>query len=364
MAYTTIDDPGLYFNTVTWTGNDNESRDIDGVGFQPDWVWGKRRDDAAGHNLLDAVRGAGENGELQSNSNGAEGGGAQDRFGYLSAFLSDGFRVEDGSESSGDKAYWNQNNATYVAWCWKANGSGSSNTDGGVTSSISANQTAGFSIVTYTGTGSNTTVGHGLGVKPDFILFKKREGTSNWITYDSSNGATKYLHLNLTDNVASASTVHNDTEPTSSVFSIGTNSHVNTASGTYLAYCFAEKKGYSRISKYTGNGASGTAGHLDGPFVYCGFKPAWLLVKRLSGTTQGWYMWDNRRNGFNNNNFNLEANDSVADDTGNFRVDFYSTGFKWRVNDSIVNNSGTEYLFIAFAESPIVNSNGVPNNAE
>jgi len=358
MAYTTIDDPGLFFNTVIWTGNDNESRDITGVGFQPDWVWGKRKDDAAGHNLLDVIRGAGENGELQSNSNGAEGSGAMDRFGYLSAFLADGFRVEDGSEGSGDKAYWNQNNAKYVSWCWKANGSGSSNTDGGVTSSVSVNQTAGFSIVTYTGTGSNTTVGHGLGAKPDFILFKKREGSSNWITYDSSNGATKYLHLNLTDNVASASTVHNNTEPTSSVFSIGTNSHVNTASGTYLAYCFAEKQGYSKFSTYTGNGST------DGTFVYCGFKPAFVLVKRLSGTTQGWYMWDNRSDGFNPRNFNLEANDSVAIDDGNQRIDLLSNGFKWRVSDTIVNNSGTEYLFIAFAESPFVNSNGVPNNAE
>ena len=358
MAYTTIDDPGLFFNTLTWTGNDNESRDITGVGFQPDWVWGKRKDDAAGHNLLDVIRGAGENGELQSNSNGAEGSGAMDRFGYLSAFLADGFRVEDGSEGSGDKAYWNQNNAKYVSWCWKANGSGSSNTDGGVTSSVSVNQTAGFSIVTYTGTGSNTTVGHGLGAKPDFILFKKREGSSNWITYDSSNGATKYLHLNLTDNVASASTVHNNTEPTSSVFSIGTNSHVNTASGTYLAYCFAEKQGYSKFSTYTGNGST------DGTFVYCGFKPAFVLVKRLSGTTQGWYMWDNRSDGFNPRNFNLEANDSVAIDDGNQRIDLLSNGFKWRVSDTIVNNSGTEYLFIAFAESPFVNSNGVPNNAE
>ena len=358
MAYTTIDDPGLFFNTVIWTGNDNESRDITGVGFQPDWVWGKRKDDAAGHNLLDVIRGAGENGELQSNSNGAEGSGAMDRFGYLSAFLADGFRVEDGSEGSGDKAYWNQNNAKYVSWCWKANGSGSSNTDGGVTSSVSVNQTAGFSIVTYTGAGSNTTVGHGLGAKPDFILFKKREGSSNWITYDSSNGATKYLHLNLTDNVASASTVHNNTEPTSSVFSIGTNSHVNTASGTYLAYCFAEKQGYSKFSTYTGNGST------DGTFVYCGFKPAFVLVKRLSGTTQGWYMWDNRSDGFNPRNFNLEANDSVAIDDGNQRIDLLSNGFKWRVSDTIVNNSGTEYLFIAFAESPFVNSNGVPNNAE
>ena len=355
MAYTTIDDPGLFFNTVTWTGNDNESRDIDGVGFQPDWVWGKRRDDAAGHNLLDVVRGAGENGELQSNSNGAEGGGAQDRFGYLSAFLSDGFRVEDGSESSGDKAYWNQNNATYVAWCWKANGSGSSNTDGGVTSSISANQTAGFSIVTYTGTGSNTTVGHGLGVKPDFILFKKREGTSNWITYDSENTATSYLHLNLTDAVASASTVHNNTEPTSSVFSIGTNSHVNTASGTYLAYCFAEKKGYSKFGTFTGNGST------DGTFVYTGFRPAWVFVKKTSATGH-WVLIDNKRDPFNVTSNYLLPDDANAEASFTDR-DLLSNGFKMRNSNTDRNASGATFIYLAFAESPIVNSNGVPNNA-
>ena len=357
MAYTTIDDPGLYFNTVTWTGNDNESRDIDGVGFQPDWVWGKRRDDAAGHNLLDVVRGAGENGELQSNSNGAEGGGAQDRFGYLSAFLSDGFRVEDGSEASGDKAYWNQNSATYVAWNWKAGGSASSNTDGNVTSSVSVNQTAGFSIVTYTGTGSNTTVGHGLGAKPNLILFKKREGTSNWITYDSVNTATSYLHLNLTNAVASASTIYNNTEPTTSVFTIGTNSHVNTASGTYLAYCFAEKKGYSRISKYTGNGST------DGTFVFCGFKPAWVMMKRFDSTND-WFIYDNTRNPFNETNLRISANQSSAESTQTSnQIDMLSNGFKCRGSAAATNTSGGTYIFMAFAESPFVNSNGVPNNA-
>ena len=355
MAYTTIDDPGLYFSTLIWTGNDADSRDITGVGFQPDFVWGKRRDDAAGHNLLDVVRGAGENGELQSNSNGAEGGGAQDRFGFLSAFLSDGFRVEDGTEASGDKAYWNQNSATYVAWNWKAGGSASSNTDGNVTSSVSVNQTAGFSIVTYTGTGSNTTVGHGLGVKPNFILFKKREGTSNWITYDSENTATSYLHLNLTDAVASASTVHNNTEPTSSVFSIGTNSHVNTASGTYLAYCFAEKQGYSKIGSYTGNG------NANGTFLYLGFKPAFIIIKDLS-STDPWHMIDNKRSPINLMNARLFPSNSNAENTSADICDFVSTGIKFRGTNDGFNGSRT-YMYMAFAESPFVNSNKVPNNA-
>ena len=355
MAYTTIDDPGLYFSTLIWTGNDADSRDITGVGFQPDFVWGKRRDDAAGHNLLDVVRGAGENGELQSNSNGAEGGGAQDRFGFLSAFLSDGFRVEDGTEASGDKAYWNQNSATYVAWNWKAGGSASSNTDGNVTSSVSVNQTAGFSIVTYTGTGSNTTVGHGLGVKPNFILFKKREGTSNWITYDSENTATSYLHLNLTDAVASASTIYNNTEPTSSVFSIGTNSHVNTASGTYLAYCFAEKQGYSKIGSYTGNG------NANGTFLYLGFKPAFIIIKDLS-STDPWHMIDNKRSPINLMNARLFPSNSNAENTSADICDFVSNGIKFRGTNDGFNGSRT-YMYMAFAESPFVNSNKVPNNA-
>lgn len=370
MAYTTIDDPGLYFNTVIWTGNDNESRDITGVGFQPDWVWGKRKDDAAGHNLLDVVRGAGENGELQSNSNGVEGGGAQDRFGFLSAFLSDGFRVEDGSEASGDKAYWNQNNAKYVAWNWKAGGSASSNSDGDITSSVSANQTAGFSIVTYTASSTATdTVGHGLGAKPGWIVVKERNGTNNWcVALPDTLNNNEVLQLNLTNNIFAGSAGFNDTVntgTTSSVFVSGSGSgNLTGASGqNYVAYCFVEKQGYSKFSKYTGNGASGTAGSVDGPFIYCGFKPAWVMVKRLSGTTQGWYMWDNRSDGFNPRNFNLEANDSVAIDDGNQRIDFLSNGFKWRVNDSIVNASGTEYAFMAFAESPQVNSNGIPNNA-
>ena len=367
MAYTTIDDPGLFFNTVTWTGNDNESRDIDGVGFQPDWVWGKRRDDAAGHNLLDVVRGAGENGELQSNSNGAEGGGAQDRFGYLSAFLSDGFRVEDGSEASGDKAYWNQNNAKYVAWNWKAGGSASSNTNGSITSSVSASSTSGFSIATYTGNGTdNATFGHGLSSAPEMVWLKQRNSTGNWrvgaTPMDSS--FDEVMNLNLSNAKASASTIFSAVAPNSTVVTLGTEGDANGNTNTFVAYCFHSVQGYSKIGKYTGNGASGTAGSVDGPFIYCGFKPAWVIVKRLAGADQGWYMWDNKRNGFNPRNYNLEANDDAAEDDGNQRLDFFSTGFKWTVNDTIVNNSGTEYLFMAFAESPIVNSNGVPNNAE
>jgi len=354
VAYTTIDDSGLYFNTVTWTGNDNESRDITGVGFQPDWVWGKRRDDAAGHNLLDVVRGAGENGELASSTDGAEGSNAQDRFGFLSAFLSDGFRVEDGSEASGDKAYWNQNSATYVAWNWKAGGTASSNTDGSITSSVSANQTAGFSIVSYTGTGSALTCGHGLGAVPQWIIVKDRDAAANWNTYHIANGNAKTSQLNL-GNAPSATSSWNSTTPTSSVFSLGAVSAVNTSSNDYIAYCFAEKQGYSKIGKYAGNA------NANGAFVYTGFKPAFVIIKDLT-STDPWHMIDNKRSPINLMNARLFPSNSNAENTSADICDFVSNGIKFRgTNDGF--NGSRNYLFYAVAESSFVNSKGTPNNA-
>ena len=354
MAYTTIDDPGLYFNTLTWTGDDADSRDITGVGFQPDWVWGKRRDDAAGHNLLDVVRGAGENGELASSTSGIEGSNAQDRFGFLSAFLSDGFRVEDGSEASGDKAYWNQNSATYVAWNWKAGGTASSNTDGSITSSVSANTTAGFSIVTYTGTGSAATVGHGLGAVPKMFWTKRRDNNESWGVYHHTQGAGKFLRLESTNAVDTSSTLWNNTTPTSSVFSIAVGGIANTSSGTYVAYCFAEKKGFSKFGKYTGNG------NANGTFVYTGFRPAWVMMK-ASTASEHWNIHDNKRDPINVCDAGLKANESNAEEDAD-RLDFVSNGFKHRSSSGGYNSSNT-FIYMAFAESPFVNSNGIPNNA-
>jgi len=361
MAYTTIDDAGLYFNTLTWTGNDNESRDITGVGFQPDWVWGKRRDDAAGHNLLDVVRGAGQDSELQSNGTGIEGAGAQDRFGFLSAFLSDGFRVEDGSEGSGDKAYWNQNSATYVAWNWKAGGSASSNSDGDITSSVSANQTAGFSIVTYTATSTATdTVGHGLGAKPGLIIIKERNGTNHWcVALPDTLGNNEVLQLDVTNAIFAGSAGFNDTVntgTTSSVFVSGNGGLTGTSGQNYVAYCFAEKQGYSKFGKYTGNGST------DGTFVYTGFKPAMVIIKRSSGI-DNWLIFDNKRNTFNATVNTLRPNASDSENTSSYPIDFLSNGFKSRNTTGHTNTSGQTYIYIAFAESPFVNSNGVPNNA-
>ena len=352
MAYTTIDDPGLYFNTVIWSGDGNTPRTISGVGFQPDWVWLKHRSGtgARDHYLSDVVRGATKS--MNSNRNDAE--VSEESNGYTSAFTSDGFTVIQGTNSIGEV---NDSNRSYVAWNWKAGGSGSSNTDGDVTTTVSASTTAGFSICGFTEAGSAPySFGHGLGVEPDMVWFKTRPGSGSWQIYFKALGSPsgKLLQLDNTNNPITIATWWGTIN--SSIVTI--NAGLITPSTTAIAYCFAEKQGYSKFSTYTGNGST------DGPFVYCGFKPAFVLVKRLSGTTQGWYLWDNRRNGFNPNNFNLEANDTALDDTGNKRIDLLSNGFKWRSSDTIVNNSGTEYLFIAFAESPQVNSNGIPNNAE
>ena len=358
MAYTTIDNPGLYFNTITWTGNDNESRDIDGVGFQPDWVWGRRRDDAAGHNLLDVVRGAGQDSELQTNSTGVEGSGAQDRFGYLSAFLSDGFRVEDGSEASGDKAYWNQNSATYVAWCWKAGGSASSNSDGTLTSSVSASTTAGFSVATYTGNGTdNATFGHGLSSAPEMVWLKSRGTTGNWRVGATPVDSTfdQVINVNLGNAPASASTIFSAVAPSSTVVTLGTEGDANGNTNTFVAYCFHSVKGYSKIGKYTGNA------NANGTFLYLGFKPAMVIIKDIS-STDPWHIIDNKRSPINLVNVRLFPQNSNADNTSADICDFLSNGIKFRgTNDGF--NGSRNYLYMAFAESPFVNSNKVPNNA-
>jgi hypothetical protein len=221
---------------------------------------------------------------------------------------------------------------------------------------VSASTDAGFSIVSYTGTGSNATVGHGLGSAPGWFVTKSRDtGTEGWMVFHQSLGATKGVRLNETANAAAVSAYFNDTAPTSSVFSIGTNDVVNKSGDKYIAYVFAEKKGYSKFGSYTGNG------NADGPFVYTGFRPAWVLQKNISAT-QGWQLQDNKREGYNGDNDLLQPHDSAAE-SGVNRIDILSNGFKVRTTDAGQNTSGSNYIYFAFAESPFVNSNGVPNNA-
>ena len=243
MAYTTIDDPTIYFNTVLYTGNFS-TQSITGVGFQPDWVWIKERSVSGNHQLQNSVNGT--NSKLMSNSNSAEGTDTN----YITSFDSDGFSL---GANNGN----NQSGVSNVAWNWKAGGSASSNSNGSITSSVSVSTDAGFSIVSYTGNAtSGATLGHGLGIKPAMIISKNRDEAQNWFCYHKSLGATDYIRLNLTNASGSATSIWNDTEPTTSVFSVGNDTATNGSSDKIVAFCFAEVKGYSKFGKYTGNGLS------------------------------------------------------------------------------------------------------------
>jgi hypothetical protein len=339
----TIADGGDYFNTVLYTGNGFATagtQTISGVGFQPDFVWIKSRSAAgSNHSLYDAVRTAGNT--LISNSTAAE----TSQTDSLTAFTSDGFSLGDNSESG---ANVNVNTATYVAWNWNAGGSNATNTDGTITSTVRANPTAGFSIVSYTGvdTPSTNTVGHGLGVTPKIWLIKNRSQTSpaGWIFNTTLiDGSVDYLILNSTAAKADQGSPWN-TLPTSTVFTLGAND-VNTcnAGDSYIAYCFAEVEGYSKFGSYTGNGDA------NGPFVYCGFRPAFIFVKRTDAVL-GWGVYDTARNTFNAFDKTLVINTSDAEAT-TIIGDILSNGFKFRYSGA-QNASGGTYIFAAFAESP------------
>jgi hypothetical protein len=348
MAYTTIDDPTIYFNTIVYSGDASSTRNITGVGFRPDWVWIKRRNSTAPNVLYDVVRGGGK--QLRSDDTSAE--ASNSIYGYVSDFISDGFEVTGGSTNL---ARVNASGGTYVAWNWLASNTTASNTDGSITSSVSANTTAGFSIVSYTGTGSAATVGHGLGVAPSLYIVKNRSSAQAWRVFVSLLGADKILRLNATNASSTDTSMWNNTSPTSSVFSIGTPSQVNTSGENYIAYCFAEKKGYSKIGSYTGNGSN------SGSMIWTGFKPSMVIYKKSSGT-ENWFIHDNKRQGFNPDNELLFPDLSNAEGTVN-RIDLLSNGFKATTSDGGINGSGATYIYMAFAESPFVNSSGIPCNA-
>jgi len=340
-----INKPTDYFNTKLYTGT-GASNSVD-VGFQTDFTWIKDRDSTAYHYLYDTVRGAGK--AMYSNDTLSE----ATNINNLASFDASGFTVGTGG---GVNASGND----FASWNWLAGGTASSNTDGSITSSVSANTTSGFSIVSYTGTGANATVGHGLGVAPSVVITKNRDlssgGASNWRVGSTMLGFTKRLNLNTTDSVSTDSTAYNDTDPTSSVFSVGTHGSTNGSTNGIIAYCFAEKKGYSKFGSYTGNG------NADGPFVYTGFRPAFVMHKRTDATNN-WHISDNKRDTFNPNDLELYPNASSAEYTETDGRDFLSNGFKIRESANWINASGGTYIYMAFAESPFVNSNGVPNNA-
>jgi|TARA_R100001510_G_scaffold19330_1_gene16844 hypothetical protein len=347
MAYATINKPSLNFNTKLYTGNGG-TQSITGVGFQPDLTWTKARSYTYWNWLTDAVRGVTKT--IYSNASTEE----QTQANGLTAFDTDGFTV-------GNNTDINNNTSTYASWNWKAGGGqGSSNTDGSInTTYTSANTTAGFSISSFTGTGSLATVGHGLGVAPKVIIIKNRSTTNGWEVYHESLGNTKYMQLHTTAAASTSATRWNNTSPTNSVFTVNTENGVNKSGSNLVAYCFAEKKGYSKFGLYDGNG------NADGPFIYMGFKPAMVIYKRANDGTNNWSIFDNKRDPYNEIDAQLNPNLANAEGTST-RGDFLSNGWKVRTTSGSVNNSGSNYIYMAFAENPLVanvGNDGVPATA-
>ena len=344
MAYTTINKSTDYFNTVLYTGNGASTHQITGVGFQPDWNWHKIRNDTDWHMVNDAVRGA--NYAIYPNANNAEGNVPTG----LKSFDSDGFTVGSLNDS-------NQNNGTFVSWNWKANGAGSANTDGSISSTVSVNTTSGFSIVKYvgTGSGSNSTVGHGLGVTPSIIIVKSLDSVTDWVVWnkDLPSQTNNYLRLNTNQAIGTTTNYWNSSAPTNQVFGVSPDGYNNNKSGEdTIAYCFAEKQGYSKFGSYVGNG------NADGTFVYTGFKPAFVIAKTYT-TTDDWRMVTqnvNTRNVTSNEiDKTLMAHTNAAESgTG---VDFVSNGMKIRNTSGGINGSGRGFIYMAFAEQPLVGDN-------
>ena len=347
MAYTTIDDPSAYFQTALHSSTGSATITNDGNSdLQPDLIWSKSRSQARNHALYDSTRGVTK--YVMSNLTDAE--ATADSGFDLTSFDTDGFSTGNNQFNvicGGDN---------YVAWQWKANGgTTASNTDGTITSTVQANTTAGFSIVTYTGTGSGATIGHGVGKELDFIIIKRRSDSATWAVYSRELGSGKKLELNGTSGTITNAQFFTS-NPTSSVFSLGTEYDVNGSGGTFVAYCFAEKQGYSKFGSYNGNG------NADGPFVYLGFKPAWLMIKRTDAISDGWYIFDSTRSPTNlvDKAFRANANNAESGES----IDLLSNGFKHRIggNNNFNNASGT-YIYMAFAEHPFVSSKGVPTTA-
>ena len=334
MAYTTIDNPTKNFNTKLYTGN-GSTQSITGVGFQPDWTWIKERNGSSGNVLIDSVRGVDK--VIRSNQTGAESTDAD----CITSFDSDGYSLGADVKVNESSSY------NYVGWSWLAGGSASSNSNGSITSSVSANTTAGFSIVSYTGTGSAATVGHGLGAAPEIVIVRRRNNSDGWQVYvNGLSSVNYYLRLDTTAAEASDSSRFG-AAPTASVFSVGTANGTNASGDTYIAYCFASIKGYSKIGSYSGNG------NADGTFVYTGFRPAFVLLK-VSSTTNNWNMFDDKRPGINEIDQRLFPNLSDAEQDGTAAVDFLSNGFKFRNTNDNYNASSATYIYMALAKAPFV----------
>ena len=347
MAYTTIDDPSKYFQTVLYTGNATNSTAITNTGnsdLQPDWLWIKNRSSSGGvgpHFIVDSSRGA--NKDFHMNNDEAE----HTTTNAVKSFNSDGFTIDDGGTV-------NNNTDNYVAFQWKANGgTTASNTDGNLTTTVQVNQTAGFSIILWTSTGTSDTIGHGLGATPQIIIEKSRENSGDWMTFNSMGG-NRLLFLNT--NAGETTSFSGVSSVGASVFTDG-----NGGTDTRVAWCFTPIQGYSKFGTYTGNG------NADGPFIYLGFKPKYFLLKNAtvsSGTSgQHWQIADTVRHPLNPVDANVMAEDSAAEGHTWSIKDFLSNGVKIRGNNYAMNTSGDTYIYMAFAEHPFVSSKGVPCTA-
>ena len=345
MAYTTINKSKDHFDGKIYLGS-SSAVTVTGLEFQPDLVWIKDRDNGNNHCLVDAVRGVGK--YIQSDNTSAE---VNNSTNSISAFTSDGFTVGTGNPA-------NESASTtkgFMSWNWKANGQGSSNTAGSInTTYTSVNTTAGFSICKWTGNATNSTIGHGLGAVPKVVIIKNlSNGSAQWVVYHVSTGNTQACYLNTNSTPTDVIGFFNDTTPTSSFFTVGTDTAVNGSGNEMIAYCFAEKTGYSKFGSYEGTNNS------NGPFVYTGFKPSFILIKNIDHT-KDWNIWDDKRDIDNPLEKKLAPSTSGAEST-DLALDFLSNGFKLRQNGSNFNDSYT-YIYMAFGQS-IVGSNNVPCTA-
>jgi hypothetical protein len=327
-------------DATTYTGNGSSQVIVNQGQFQPDFVWIKNRAATYWHELFDINRGVGNS--LSTNATDQEYNNAG--FGYLSAFNSNGFTVTRGSS---DAFNVNSSGVNYIGWSWKAANTTSSNTNGSITSTVSANTTAGFSVVTWTGVAGGGTIGHGLGVAPKFIITKSKSGVTDWLIYHASLGNTNYIYLNLATATGASVVAWNNTSPTSSVFSTGT--YFN--SGNWVAYCFAEIAGFNKFGSYTGNGSA------DGPFIYTGFRPKCVMLKRSDTGSSDWWMQDTSRSTYNAANALLFPDLSQAEyTTAGVEMDILSNGFKIKNTNNNNNASGGTFIYAAFAENSFKNA--------
>ena len=364
MAYTIIDDPSAHFQSLRWTGNSSNPRDLTFDGnsnMQPDACLMFREENQQPRLLTDSSRNWGSgNNELCWNNAAQEGdtnGINTGAYGWMGPGISNGMRTQAGSSSNG---YSNTSPRKYYAATWKANGgTTSSNTDGTITSTVQTNSTAGYSIITYAGTGSNGTIGHGLGVTPKFLFFKDRTSTGVWAAWHEAIGDDYKLVLNTYGIKDADGAFMNSTLPTSSVISIGGASvHTNASGRDYVCYAWADVQAYSKYGSYKGNG------NANGTFIYTGFKPGFIILKQTSGSGNGWFAFDTKRDVSNTSvSRYLRVDETGAEGGASKILDMYSNGFKIIHADNATNGSGHRYLYMAFAESPFVTSTGVPTTA-